>query len=272
MLVELLALPLGLLIGLSLGALGAGGSILIVPMLVYVLGLEPKAAITASLVVVGLVSFGGMAAYWKAGQVRFGTGITFGLTGILGSLGGSSLNRDVDANILLLAFSGLMVVAAWAMVRNRQPKAPIQTSLAATGGAGGVLAVVAVEPAAVAAVVARVVMAGSTVGFITGFFGVGGGFVIVPALRVVLGLTMKEAVATSLLVIVINTTIALGPRLSGETPPWEIIMLFTVAGLVGVVVGSRIAGKVRSELLTRSFAGLIVMVAIFTAVSSVIGS
>ncbi len=262
-----LALPLGLLVGLSLGALGAGGSILIVPMLVHVLDLEPKAAITASLVVVGSVSLGGVAAHWKSGRVRVRTGITFGLTGILGSLGGSYLNRAVDSNILLLAFASLMVVAAWAMVRTRQPKPSVQTSASATGERAGVLAVVRVEPA----VAAKVAVAGSTVGFITGFFGIGGGFVIVPALSLVLGLTMQEAVATSLLAIVINTAIALGPRLSGQAPPWEIIVLFTVAGLVGAVVGSRIADKVRSELLTRSFAGLIVMVAIYTVVRSIIG-
>ena len=114
-------------------------------------------------------------------------------------------------------------------------------------------------------------MAGSTVGFITGFFGIGGGFIIVPALGLVLGLTMQEAVGTSLLVIVINAAIALGPRLGGEAPPWDVVVLFTVAGLVGAVVGSRIAGKVRSELLPRSFAGLIVMIAIYTVVRSIIG-
>ena len=264
---EFLALPMGLLVGLSLGGLGAGGSILIVPMLVYVLNLEPKAAITASLIVVGLVSLGGMVAHLRSGRVRVGTGITFGLTGILGSLGGSYLNRAVDSNILLLAFAGLMVVAAWAMVRPHEREPSVMTSAHAAGGETGVLAAARVQPA----LAAKVAVAGTAVGFITGFFGIGGGFVIVPALRLVLGLTMQEAVGTSLLVIVINAAIALGPRLSGETPPWEVIVLFTVAGLVGAVVGSRIAGKVRSELLTRSFAGLIVMIAIYTVVRSIIG-
>ncbi|MCI0859655.1 MAG: sulfite exporter TauE/SafE family protein [Chloroflexi bacterium] len=263
---EFLALPLGLLVGLSLGVLGAGGSILIVPMLVYVLGFEPKAAITTSLVVVGLVSLGGMVTHWRAGRVRVGTGIAFGLAGILGSLGGSYLNRAVDSNILLLAFAGLMLVAAWAMVRNREAQPSVPASTSATGGRIGVLAAARVEPA----LAAKVVVAGSTVGFITGFFGIGGGFVIVPALSVVLGLTMQQAAGTSLLVIAINVAIALGPRLGGEALPWEVIVLFTVAGLVGAVVGSGIAGKVRSELLARSFAGLIVVIAIYTVVRTII--
>lgn len=264
---EFLALPLGLLVGLSLGVLGAGGSILIVPMLVYVLDLEAKSAITVSLVVVGLVSLGGMVAHWRSGRVRVGTGIAFGLAGILGSLGGSYLNRAVDSNILLLAFAGLMVVAAWTMVRTSEAKPSVPTSTSAMRGRAGVFVAARVEPA----VAAKVAVAGSTVGFITGFFGVGGGFVIVPALSLVLGLTMQEAAGTSLLVIVINVAIALGPRLGGEALPWEIIVLFTVAGLVGAVLGSGIAGKVRSELLTRSFAGLIVMIAIYTVVRSTIG-
>ena len=111
----LLVSPLGFLIGVSLGALGGGGSILAVPILVYAAGESPQDATTTSLVVVGAASFVGMFAHLRAGRVRVLPGIMFGLAGVGGSLIGTSLNHAVDANVLLLAFAALMLVAAWRM-------------------------------------------------------------------------------------------------------------------------------------------------------------
>jgi uncharacterized membrane protein YfcA len=111
----LLSLPLGLLIGLALGGLGGGGSILAVPALVYVVGLGAKEAVTTSLVVVGVVALGGMLGHWRAGRVRVAAGLWFGVAGVAGSLIGTRLNRTVDPNALLMAFAGVMMLVAWRM-------------------------------------------------------------------------------------------------------------------------------------------------------------
>lgn len=112
----LVASPLGFLIGFSMGALGGGGSVLAVPVLVYVVGQSPPAATTTSLVVVGLAAVVGMGDHWRAGRVRPGVGVMFGLAGLGGSIGGSALNRRLDPNVLLLAFAALVLVAAWRML------------------------------------------------------------------------------------------------------------------------------------------------------------
>ena len=284
---ELLASPLGFLIGISLGAVGAGGSILAVPILVFVLGLEAKEATTASLVIVGSVSLGGMLAHWKAGRVRWTRGITFGLTGVVGAVGGSFLNRAADQDTLLLLFAGLMVVAAWMMLR-RRARVPSGSSLAAggerstgasgrlkpspagaTGTGGGGPAMGRAGPESVAP--AKVALAGSVVGSVTGFFGVGGGFVVVPALTLVLGMPMHQAIGTSLLVIVINSAVALGARMGMADTPWGVIGPFAIAGLVGVAVGTMLAGRLPAQVLGRLFAGVILVIAAYTAGSTLAG-
>ena len=108
-------LPLGLVVGLALGALGGGGSILAVPALVYVVGLGPKEAVTTSLVIVGVAALGGMAGHWRAGRVRVVAGLWFSLAGVAGSLLGTRLNRSVDPDVLLAAFAAVMMIAAWRM-------------------------------------------------------------------------------------------------------------------------------------------------------------
>jgi uncharacterized membrane protein YfcA len=115
---------------------------------------------------------------------------------------------------------------------------------------------------------AKVIVAGTVVGLLTGFFGVGGGFVIVPALVLALGFTMPEAVGTSLLVITINSVVALTTRLQAGAIEWGTVIPFTIASLIGVVVGSRLAGTRDSSSLQRWFIGLLVAVAIYTAVRS----
>ncbi len=265
--------PLGFLIGLSLGALGGGGSILAVPALVYGAGQTPKQATTTSLVLVGVTALIGVVPHWRAGRVRVVPGLVFGLAGVGGSLLGSSWNKAVDPDVLLLAFSVLMLAAAAAMWRrSSRPAAAAAPSVA--GGAGHqigapdslTLTEVRVEPA----VVAKVALAGTTVGLLTGFFGVGGGFVIVPALVLALGFTMPEAVGTSLLVIAINSAVALSTRLHGGTLDWSVIVPFMVASLLGMRVGSRLAGTKDPTLLQRWFVALLVAVALYTAGRSLV--
>ena len=260
---SLLASPLGFLIGLSLGALGGGGSILAVPALVYAAGQSPKEATTTSLVLVAMSALVGIVPHWRAGRVRFAPGIVFGLAGVGGSLLGSHWNRSVDQDVLLLAFSGLMLVAAWAMWRRNRPAAapPAPRSV---GAAAITVTHVHLDPATIV----KVLLAGSGVGLLTGFFGVGGGFVIVPALVLALRFSMPEAVGTSLLVITINAVIALSSRLDAGAIDWGTVIPFTIASLGGVLAGGRLAGKVDSSVLQRWFVWLLVAVAIYTATRS----
>lgn len=287
------AAPLGFLIGLSLGALGGGGSILAVPALVYGAGEGAKAATTSSLVVVGATSLVGMGGHLRAGRVRVVAGLGFGLIGIGGSFLGSLLNRDIPGDVLLLAFSGLILVAAWRM-HSHQTETPCHAKQHATGGAtptsptrsapdGSVPRATDTRPTSTATAthggeqrrskmntVVRVVLAGSAVGFLTGFFGVGGGFVIVPALVLALGYDMPIAVGTSLLVIVVSSAEGLLFRLGTESIDWRVVVPFTVAGIIGALLGDRIAGRVSPARLTRWFVWLLVAVATYTAAQSLI--
>ena len=268
----LLGLPLGILIGMALGALGGGGSILAVPALVYVVGLGPKSAVTTSLVVVGVAALGGMVGHWRGGRVRVSAGLWFGIAGIGGSLLGSRLNRAVDPTVLLVAFSGLMLIAAWRMWASARAKG----AASPVGGPAGIQ--VSDPPPAVhvearrstAYVVTTFVLAGTAVGFMTGFFGVGGGFIIVPVLVLVLGFDMPEAVGTSLLIIAINSGVALASRLATTGVDWHVAVPFTIAALLGALVGNRVAGRLPSTHLVRSFAALLVVVALYTLVDSLV--
>ena len=267
----LLASPLGFLIGLSLGALGGGGSILAVPALVYAAGQTPKQATTTSLVLVAVTAIIGMAPHWRAGRVRFGAGLVFGLAGVGGSLLGSHWNKTANPDVLLLAFSGLMLVAAYAMwrrVRRTADPATVKAPVVARS-VGAAAAPTTTPPSRIEPLtVAKVAVAGTIVGLLTGFFGVGGGFVIVPALVLALGFTMPEAIGTSLLVIAINSAVALSTRLEPGSIEWGTVVPFTLASLLGVIVGSRLASTRDSTSLQRWFVALLVVVATYTAARS----
>lgn len=255
--------PLGFLIGLSLGALGGGGSILAVPALVYGAGQSAKEATTTSLILVGVTALIGVFPHWRAGRVRLVPGVIFGLAGVGGSLLGSSWNRAIDSDVLLLAFSGLMLVVAASMWRRARQPAPAPEPEEERADLL-TMTRVTVEPA----VVFKVVVAGTVVGLLTGFFGVGGGFVIVPALVLALGFTMPEAVGTSLVVIAINSAVALTTRLHGGTLDWSVIIPFMIASLLGMRVGTRLADTKDPRVLQRWFVYLLVGVALYTAVRS----
>lgn len=279
---SILAIPLGILIGISLGALGGGGSILTVPALVYALGQSTHAATTGSLIIVGLTSLAGMVAHMRAGRVQLRSGVAFGILGIAGSYVGSRASASVDPNALLVGFSALMLVAAASMLRRRRPGrrapegSPGGRSAAPEDGSTGsgpasspvaTLEVGAEAPTRVS--VARVLVAASVVGLITGFFGVGGGFVVVPALVLALGFEMPQAVGTSLLVIAVNSASALVSRLSSH-PHLDAAVLvpFTLAAIAATVVGSRLASRLRPERLAGAFTVLLVAIAVYTAARS----
>jgi len=257
-----LASPLGFLIGVSLGALGGGGSILAVPVLVFVAGQTPVQATTTSLLVVGVAAVVGAVGHWRHGRVRVGPGLLFGLLGIAGSLAGSALNRRLDGDILLLAFAGLILVAAWRIIvgcpsctRVGEMHALRDTPVAGNGVA------VRVRPDTLRLL--KLVAAGTFVGFLTGLFGVGGGFVIVPALALVLRYPMPQAIGTSLVVIAVNTAMAFAARLGGSID-WGTTIVFTIAATAGVGAGTRIADHIRPQTMQRAFAALLVVVALYT--------
>jgi uncharacterized membrane protein YfcA len=284
------AVGLGILIGVSLGALGGGGSILTVPALAYVLGESAHAAITESLVIVGITSVVAAAGHARVKRVRWGSGIVFGLVGVA-SYAGTALNRHVNPNALLLAFAVLIVVAAGGMLRRTraQTRVPARPEPVATGvsagstsaadtrsslhsspdsspigpprGSGG-------DQAVRSNAALKIIIAGLAVGFLTGFFGVGGGFVIVPALVTVLGYDMPVAVGTSLLIIAINSAASLAARAGSETLHWSIIIPFTVAAIAGSLAGRRVADRVSGTTLTRAFVALLIMVAAYVAIRS----
>lgn len=268
------ALLLGVLIGLSLGALGGGGSILTVPALVYVLGESAHAATTSSLVIVGITAAVGAMGHARAGRVRWSAGTTFGLVGIAASFGGTYLNRMVAPNVLLLAFSALMLVAAFGMLHRAAASAPLR-ELVVVGG-GSVPEVITSSMAGGGVVphsrhTPRLVIAGLGVGFLTGFLGVGGGFVIVPALTIGLGYAMQEAVGTSLLVIAINSAAALAARAGHETFHWAVIIPFALTAMLGSLAGKRVTDRVPSRSLTIAFASLTILVAVYVALRSALG-
>jgi len=269
----LLASPLGFVVGLSLGALGGGGSILAVPVLVYAAGQEPQQATATSLLLVGTASLVGLGPHLRAGRVRAGTGIAFAGAGVPGSLLGSAVNEGLDPDVLLLGFSVLIVVAAWRMLTGCPTctKVGEDRATAAAGdppgaGAGGVAVRARVDTRRVVAVVA----AGTGVGFLTGLFGVGGGFVIVPALTLLLHLPMPVAIGTSLLVIAGSSAVALAARIATTTIDWGVTIPFTIAAVAGVLTGGHVAGRVDPERSLRWFAALLVAVATYTALDALL--
>ena len=268
-----IAVAAGILIGLSLGALGGGGSILTVPALVYLLAVEPQSATSASLIIVGITSIIAAISHARARHVRWRAAVVFGILGSVTAFGGSILNRSVDPQILLLAFAALMIVAAGAMLRRtrRGHDADLPNPAEAAGTRPGAVAV-ATKPTKVkitTSQVVKLVASALVVGFLTGFLGVGGGFLIVPALVLALGYSMPVAVGTSLVIISITSAGAFTERLgTGATIPWEIVVPFTFAAITGSFAGKVISDRVSATTLTRSFAALLFVVAVYVTVQA----
>ena len=258
-----LVIPLGLVIGLALGALGGGGSILTVPALVYVLGQEPRTATTSSLLIVGVTSLIALLPHARAHRVRVGQGLMFGALGTGGSLVGSLLASRVAPQVLLSAFAGLMLVVATLMLRRSFRRSAGSEAADPTSEP-----ILTFHPLTCACPrLAKVVVTATAVGLLTGFFGVGGGFVLVPALVLALSFPMPVAVGTSLLVISVNSATALTARITtvGTDLDWPLIAAFTAAAVVGSLVGGRFTSRLHPTILTRAFAVLLVGVALYTA-------
>jgi uncharacterized membrane protein YfcA len=270
------AFALGVLIGLSLGALGGGGSILTVPALVFVLGLTAQQATAGSLVIVGITAAIASIGHARAGNTRWGRGATLALVGVPASILGSKLNRDVNPDVLLLAFAALMVVAAVGMLLRAKPTPPTATPDQQPGSGSGSTVIRTREqrtiaPPAITTAV-RILAAGLGIGFLTGFLGVGGGFIIVPVLVVLLRYDMPIAVGTSLLVIALNSAVALVARLGHGGLVWHVVVPFTLAAVAGSLGGTRLADRIDPASLTRAFAVLLLVVAAYVGIQAGIGT
>jgi uncharacterized membrane protein YfcA len=196
--------------------------------------------------------------------VRVGTGVAFGLAGVGGSLVGSALNRQLDPNVLLLGFSALVLTAAWRMRVGCPTCSRTGEATEREVAARNTDAPTPARPRLDATRIAWVVVAGSAVGFVTGLFGVGGGFVIVPALALILLLPTPQAIGTSLLVIVINSAVALTTRLATTTVDWTVAGPFAVAATIGALAGSRIADRLEPQRSARWFSVLLIGVGVYT--------
>lgn len=245
--------PIAVVVGLVMGALGGGGAILTVPILTFGLNFTPHEAMTGSLIVVILSGLAGLWPHLRAGNVRLREGALFGAAGVFGASAGSFLSNSVSGKTLMSAFTVLLFVVAGLMFRK----------------------VLGTKPAATQAKpksLPTVITAATIVGLLTGFFGVGGGFVVVPALTLALGFTMPVAVATSLLVIVINASVALTSRaVGGLEVPWVPVSLFAVFAVVGSLIGATFSRKLPGKTLGLSFATLLLGVATFTGYQAFTG-
>ncbi|MEU9763605.1 sulfite exporter TauE/SafE family protein [Streptomyces sp. NPDC047985] len=244
----IIALASGAVIGLALGALGGGGSVLAVPALIYLLGFTPLAATTASLVIVAVTSATALSAHARDGHVRWRTGLLFAAAGIgPAMLGGALAGRLPDA-VLTTAFAVIAAAAAGRMLKPRaspEGTTPVRPGRAAAAGAG--------------------------LGAVTGVLGVGGGFLAVPALVNVLGMRMRAAVGTSLLVITVNSLAALAMRAgTADGLEWAVIAPFTGAAILGAWDGRRLSAKLSGHALQRVFALVLLAVAGLMLVDAVV--
>jgi len=238
-----LTVPLAAVIGISLGLLGGGGSILAVPLLVYVAGLPAKEAIATSLLVVGATSAMAVLPHARAGRVRWRTGLIFGLAGMTGAYAGGRLAAYIPAGILLTAFALMMLATATAMIRGRRsaPDKPVPHELP----------------------VLKVIAEGIVVGLVTGLVGAGGGFLVVPALALLGGLPMPVAVGTSLVVIAMKSFAGFAGYLSSVHVNWGLAAAVTAAAVLGSLAGGRLAGRVREDLLRKAFGWFVVAMGVF---------
>lgn len=236
-------LLLSVLIGVSLGLLGGGGSILTVPILVYVAGQDAKTAIATSLLVVGVTSAAGVLAHVRAGHVRWRTGLLFGAAGMVGAYGGGRVAEFIPGTALLVAFGIMMVVTSVAMLRGRREVTPERTSDDLPVG--------------------RILIEGAVVGAATGLVGAGGGFLVVPALVLLGGLPMAAAVGTSLLVIAMKSVAGLLGYLASTPIDWQLAGYVTAAAIVGSVAGGRLADRIPETRLRRAFGWFVLVMAVF---------
>ncbi len=244
---DALAVLCGGAVGFSLGLIGGGGSILAVPLLLYVVGIgDAHVAIGTSALAVAANAFANLVGHWRAGNVKWSCAATFAVAGIVGAALGSTLGKLVNGQDLLFLFALAMIAVAAAMLRPR----------AAAGDA---------DMRMTPAIAIRLVAVGLAVGGVSGFFGIGGGFLIVPGLMLGSGMPILNAIGSSLLSVgSFGLTTAVNYALSGLID-WLIALLFIVGGIGGGILGMRAAMRLAADrrVLTYIFAGVVFAVAVY---------
>lgn len=248
-----LALLFGALIGILLGVLGGGGSILAVPVLVYAVGLDIDQAIPVSLIVIGIAAAAGALPKLRTGKVQWRLAGVFAAAGIPATFAGSTIGSQLPQSALLLGFAAVMVFAGFRMLRE---DGPTGTACDAAGGIDW------------RRCAPRSILAGVAVGLLTGLFGVGGGFLIIPALVLVLGVEMPIAVGTSLLIIVANSAAGVISHLHGLHIDWAIAAAFAATATLTSLIAGHLGTRLNTDRLQRWFAVLVFAVAVFVVVDT----
>jgi hypothetical protein len=241
---QLLDLGYGAAIGAALGLTGTGGSILAVPTLVYLVGQDVHTAIGTSLAVVGGIAAEG--AVEQRDSVQWKAGLLLVACGMIGSVPGSLLSPHVAGRVLLLLFSALTIAASVSMLASQRSD-PASS-----------------RPAPLWIILA----AGIAIGFLTGFLGVGVGFLIVPTMVFTFACTMQTAIATSLLVIAFNSFVGLATRFAAAAIDWSVVAAFLAGGVAGNVVAGALVPRLDQRHLKQIFAIFILLIGLFTAASA----
>jgi len=249
------ALALGLAIGAVLGLVGAGGSIIAVPALVYGVGMGTAEAIPTSLLVVGASSIAAVLPRLR-GQVNIPMALAVGAAGIPAAWAGTAAGRLVDQDILMMAFAAIMVLAGIRMLgKTRETTGPCSPT----------------DRPAWRSCLPRAIAVGLLVGFLTGLLGVGGGFLITPALTLFLGLGMAQAVGTSLLIIVINSAAGFSAHATGFAIDWPMVLAFATPAILASLAAARLAHRLRDRHVRVTFATVIFAVATGVAATTLAG-
>ncbi|MCZ2858179.1 sulfite exporter TauE/SafE family protein [Blastococcus sp. VKM Ac-2987] len=241
------AIVLGLVIGALVGLLGGGGSILAVPALVYAAGQDLPQAVATSLLVVGITALVALLPRLGRGQIAWRIALLFGAAGIATAFAGAAVNRLLPPEVVLGLFAALMVGAGVRMLSEKP------TTGAACAADGGRVDWRRCLP--------RTLAGGLAVGFLTGLLGVGGGFLIIPVLVVVLGLAMEVAIGTSLLVVAVNSAAGFAAHAGGAPLDVPVTVAFTAAAVVTALAAGRLATRLDTARLRRWFAYLVFVVA-----------
>jgi uncharacterized protein len=246
-----------ILIGVSLGLIGGGGSILTVPVLVYILGIDPVLATAYSLFVVGSTSLVGAGTYMKKGLVNYKTALVFAIPSFIAvfltrkflvpalpdplfSIGEAMITKNIG---IMVFFALIMLAASYSMIRGKKGESEEEEEVKFN------LPMIALE--------------GSVVGVITGIVGAGGGFLIIPALVLLAKLPMKMAVGTSLLIIAAKSLIGFLGDLSSQTIDWQLLLIFTGLSIVGIFIGSALSTKINEKVLKTGFGWFVLLMGIY---------
>lgn len=259
MMTSIIGLILAVCIGLSLGLIGGGGSILAVPILIYVMGVDSKAAIAMSLVIVGATSIIGAIPHWKQGNVNFKTAIIFTPAAMLGAYWGARITAlpFITDTFQLICFGIIMAIASVLMIAKGGKNQDIKGSES--------------EPAKKPAHKnipqwLGIPAEGLAVGILTGFVGVGGGFLIIPALVLLGGIPIKEAIGTSLLIIAAKSATGFLGYVSQVAIDWNLIVSFTIAASAGTLLGAYLTRYIDAKQLQQSFGYFVLAVALFVLI------